>query len=99
MKMKMILAVSLLFSTATASAAGLDTFSLTPKVSVDGKGAATAQLPLKVPAAPMAPRLSLSYNSQSGGNYLGQGWMLNGPTAIQLTGLNKRLDNTWSNIA
>ena len=99
MKMKMILAASLLFSMASVSATGLDTFSLTPKVSVDGKGAATAQLPLKVPAAPMAPRLSLSYNSQSGGNYLGQGWMLNGPTAIQLTGLNKRLDNTWSNIA
>ncbi|WP_419638129.1 hypothetical protein, partial [Thiolapillus sp.] len=95
----MILAASLLFSMAFVNAAGLDTFSLTPKVSVDGKGAATAQLPLKVPAAPMAPRLSLSYNSQSGGNYLGQGWMLNGPTAIQLTGLNKRLDNTWSNIA
>ncbi|WP_419640617.1 SpvB/TcaC N-terminal domain-containing protein, partial [Thiolapillus sp.] len=95
----MIFAASLLFSTAAVNATGLDTFSLTPKVSVDGKGAATAQLPLKVPAAPMAPKLSLSYNSQSGGNYLGQGWMLQGPTAIQLTGLNKRLDNTWSNIA
>uniref|UniRef100_UPI003AF4EE63 SpvB/TcaC N-terminal domain-containing protein n=1 Tax=Thiolapillus sp. TaxID=2017437 RepID=UPI003AF4EE63 len=99
MKTKMIFAASLLFSTAAVNATGLDTFSLTPKVSVDGKGAATAQLPLKVPAAPMAPKLSLSYNSQSGGNYLGQGWMLQGPTAIQLTGLNKRLDNTWSNIA
>ena len=99
MKLKMILAASLLLSVASASATGLNTFALTPQVSVDGKGAATAQLPIKVPAAPMAPKLSLSYNSQSGGNYLGQGWMLQGPTAIQLTGLNKRLDNTWSNIA
>ncbi|GFO72935.1 hypothetical protein BJAS_P3472 [Bathymodiolus japonicus methanotrophic gill symbiont] len=68
------------------------------KFTVDGKGAAKYSIPIETVKAKLQPNLSLSYNSQSGGSYVGNGWSLNGSPAIRMCSLNKRQDNKWSNI-
>ncbi len=52
--------------------------------SVDGTGAANYSIPISVAAgtAGVAPRLSLVYSSQNGNGRLGQGWSLDGLSAI-----------------
>lgn len=66
--------------------------------SVDGKGASKYSIPIDIVPAKFSPHLSLSYNSQSGGSYVGAGWSLNGSPALRMCSLNKRQDNKWSNI-
>ncbi len=51
---------------------------------VDDSGAATYSLPIVVPpgAAGVQPTLSLGYNSHSGNNLVGMGWLINGLSTI-----------------
>lgn len=68
------------------------------KFSVDGKGASKYHIPIDIVKSKFSPTLSVSYNSQSGGSYIGNGWSLNGSPAIRICSLNKRQDDKWSNI-
>lgn len=68
------------------------------KFKVDGKGSASYQLPVEVIKSKFAPSLGLSYSSQGGDSYVGSGWSLSGVPVVQICPLNKRQDNTWSNL-
>ena len=66
--------------------------------SVDGKGAVNYSIPIETIPSKVSPKITLSYNSQSGTGYVGNGWSLSGSPNIRICSLNKRQDNKWSNI-
>ena len=66
--------------------------------SVDGKGAANYKIPIDIVKSKLNPKLSLSYNSQSGIGFVGNGWALSGSPTIRMCSLKKRQDNKWANI-
>lgn len=66
---------------------------------VDEKGAANFYMPIMVAQGTngMAPTfLSVSYNHRSGNGLMGQGFTLNGFSAISLTGLSRAHDEDWN---
>ena len=79
-----IAAAALLLPGAGAAAAATVSGTLGGALSVDQTGAAGYTIPITVPpgTAGMQPSLSLSYGSNGGNGMLGQGWTLQGLSAI-----------------
>ena len=70
------------------------------KFSVDANGAANYVIPLDIPAGPngLTPKLSLTYNSQSGPGLAGYGWTLSGLSAITRCGLTIAQDGNTQGV-
>ena len=89
----------LLVSMGAGASNGSPYMPMSGKFSVDAKGAANYKMKIEVVPAKMKPNITLSYNSQGGGSYVGAGWSMGGAAAIRMCSLNKRQDNKWSNIS
>ncbi|MBL4709914.1 MAG: VCBS repeat-containing protein [Flavobacteriales bacterium] len=79
-----------LASTPTQTSVGV----IQGQFSVNSSGAATYEIPIKVPpgTAGMQPHLSLNYDSQGLNGIIGMGWSLEGLSVIERTGANYNLD-------
>ncbi len=68
---------------------------------VDSNGTATYNIPLNLPPGinGFQPNLGLIYNSQTGDGLMGQGWMLNGLSAITRCFRNPRYDDPNTDTA
>ena len=91
---------ALLLSGAGISSAATVSGTLDGALSMDQTGSAGYTIPITVPpgTAGMQPSLSLSYNSNRGNGMLGQGWTLQGLSAISRCPKTKAQDNEHGSI-
>jgi len=98
---RLLLGFSLFAAALPVYSEALEGVALKGAFDVGASGAATYSIPIKLPAGPagFTPSLSLGYSSQGGNGLLGQGWSLNGLSAISRCPLTKAQDGRSRAVA